>query len=84
MRASAAEDAEDAAPSEAAAARAPRRGGVAERLVDDLKDRDAEGARLAAASLGGGEHVAAAQDEGDSLRLHGGGGGANPARPPRE
>jgi len=50
-----------------------RRGGVAERLVDDLKDRDAEGARLAAASLGGGEHVAAAQDEGDSLRLHGGG-----------
>ena len=39
--------------------------------MDDLKDRDAEGARLAAASLGGGEHVAAAQDEGDSLRLHG-------------
>ena len=35
--------------------------------------RDAEGARLAAAQFGGGEHVAAAQDEGDSLRLHGGG-----------
>ena len=50
-----AEDAEDAAPSEAAAARALVAAASRERLVDDLKDRDAEAPRLAAASLGGGD-----------------------------
>jgi hypothetical protein len=45
------------------------------RRAQALQDRQGEAGGLAGAGLGGGEQVAAGQDDGDGLRLDGGGRG---------